>query len=99
MLVSAGLAGVPIETIGSVLLVLMAASVIMGWICDAVVGDAGPGLGTCCALCFVGMAIGLAAWGSMTPVRSSDIVSMLWIAVGSAFAAVMAFAIIRRFAA
>jgi hypothetical protein len=99
MLVSTGFAGVPIETIGSVLLVLMAASVIMGWICDAVLDNAGPGLGTCCVLCFAGMAVGLAAWGSITPVRASDIVSMLWIAVGSAFAAVLAFAIIRRVAA
>lgn len=96
MLVSTGLAGVPIDTIGTVLLVLMAASVIMGWICDAILEDAGPGLGPCCSLCFVGMAIGLAAWGSVTPVRSSDIVSMLWIAVGSAIAAVLAFAVIRR---
>jgi hypothetical protein len=96
MLVSTGLAGVPIETIGSVLLVLMAASVIMGWICDAVLEGASPGLGSCCVLCFIGMAVGLAVWGSFTPVRSSDVVSMLWVAVGSAFAAVLAFAAIRR---
>jgi hypothetical protein len=96
MLVSTGLAGVPIETIGSVLLVLMAASVIMGWICDALLEGASPGLGSCCVLCFIGMAIGLAVWGSFTPLRSSDVVSMLWVAVGSAFAAVLAFAAIRR---
>jgi hypothetical protein len=42
------------------------------------------------------MVIGLAVWGSFTPVRSSDVVSMLWVAVGSAFAAVLAFAAIRR---
>ncbi len=99
MLYWLGLTTVPVETIGSVLLVLMAASVIMGWISDAILDDAGPGLGPCCGLCFAGMGVGLALWGSVTPVRASDVVVMLWIAVGSAFAAVLAFAVIRRVSA
>ncbi len=96
MLVSLGLSTVPIETIGSVLLVLMASAVIVGWISDAVLDGVSPGLGTCCFLCFLGMAVGLAAWGSVTPVRSGDLVTMLWIAVGSAVAAVVGFAAMKR---
>ena len=96
MLASLQLSTLPVETIGSVLLVLMASSVVFGWICDAILGDAGPGLGPSCCLAFVGMCVGLFCWGTVTPVRASDTLLMTWTAIGSAFGAVLATAFVRR---
>ena len=99
MLASFGLGHLPVETVFTIFLTLVAASIVMGWICDAILDAVGPGLGMCCGLCFVGMVVGFALWGSFTPVRAFDVVTMLWVGVGSAFGAVLSFAVIQRLAA
>lgn len=99
MLASFGIGHMPVETVLTILLTLVAASIVLGWICDAILDAAGPGLGMCCGLCFLGMVVGFAAWGTFTPVRAFDVVTMPWVGVGSAFGAVLSFAVIQRLAA
>lgn len=84
------------ETLGWILFVVACASLIAGWISDAVLGESGFGIVGSTLLCFIGMTVGLILWNLNASLMTTNAVLVVGVAAGAAFFCVLACAGVRR---
>lgn len=85
-----GFGQIPQDAVNWVLFGILMASLIAAWIVDSIMQDLGFGIFVNAAVLFFGAIAGIVLWNMYyMPVTSTDATTMVAVAVGSAFGAVL----------
>jgi hypothetical protein len=84
------------ETLGWIMVVILCASLVMGWIADALLEKLGFGVVGNVVLCLMGMVSGLVVWNFYISLQVTSSLQIIAIATSSAFGCLLTCAGLRR---